>query len=278
MNKIYVMSDIHGAYEQYLEIKKKINFDSTDTLYIIGDIFDRGEGTYKILSDIMNSKNIHLILGNHEYSYVQIYENMKKYEETKDNRYKEMADTWKNYISDPAAGGSSTVDFLFNKIRKTQRDKYLRYLSSCPTDKLLNVDGKNIYLTHGSISKYEMARVTDRMDMYPLYLLLFDEKKQLDAVACVNLLNINKNNEKSLNNELAQMVSEGWMTDPIIIFGHTPVKYYNKYNKDMKIIKAGNNINIDCGCNGFNFGKPDKDGFIGHLACLCLNTMEEYYI
>jgi hypothetical protein len=203
---------------------------------------------------------------------------MKKYEETKDNRYKEMADTWKNYISDPAAGGSSTVDFLFNKIRKTQRDKYLRYLSSCPTDKLLNVDGKNIYLTHGSISKYEMARVTDRMDMYPLYLLLFDEKKQLDAVACVNLLNINKNNEKSLNNELAQMVSEGWMTDPIIIFGHTPVKYYNKYNKDMKIIKAGNNINIDCGCNGFNFGKPDKDGFIGHLACLCLNTMEEYYI
>jgi predicted phosphodiesterase len=272
------MSDIHGAYEQYEQMKKKIKFDATDTLYIIGDIFDRGPGTYKILADVTKSKNIHLILGNHEYAYVQIYKNMKLYDETKDKRYKDSIDMWKNYISDPAAGGAGTIDFLFNKIKKSQRETYLEYLSNCPTDKLLNVNGKNIYLTHGSISKYEMARVTERIDMFPLYLLLFDEKEQLDAVACVNLLNINKKNEKSLQKELAAMASEGWMTDPIIIFGHTPVKYYNKYNKDMRIIIAGNNINIDCGCNGYNFGEPDKDGFIGHLACLCLNTMEEFYI
>lgn len=49
-----------------------------------------------------------------------------------------------------------------------------------------------------------------------------------------------------------------------IVSGHTPTRYFS--GKD-DIIKKGNNIKIDCGA-----------AFRGKLGCLCLNTMEQFYV
>ena len=38
MGFIYVCSDIHGAYEQYEMMKKEIDLQKEDKLYILGDI------------------------------------------------------------------------------------------------------------------------------------------------------------------------------------------------------------------------------------------------
>lgn len=38
----YVVSDIHGYYDRYLKLLEVINFTDDDTLYILGDIVDRG--------------------------------------------------------------------------------------------------------------------------------------------------------------------------------------------------------------------------------------------
>lgn len=276
MSFTYVMSDIHGAYEQYEQMKKKINLQKSDILYIIGDIFDRGPGTYKILKDIMENNNIILLLGNHEFSYVQIYENNNLYKETKKEKYKQVANEWIEYISDPAAGGVVTIDFLFHKIRKEQREKYLDFLASCDTEKLLNVNGRYFYLTHGSLSTYDYLRVTERINMNLLYLLLFNENEKLESIAAVDLNKVA--DFHALKKEMAAMASEGWNTDVTIITGHTPVKYYLPSQKDMKIITSGNNINIDCGCTGYNFDTPDADGYIKHLACLRLDDLQEFYI
>lgn len=62
----YVISDIHGCYEQFIEIIQKIKFNENDELYILGDIFDRGPEPLKILDYIINKKNIILLKGNHE--------------------------------------------------------------------------------------------------------------------------------------------------------------------------------------------------------------------
>ena len=48
---IYVMSDIHGCYEKYLKMLNKIKFSSDDTLYILGDVVDRGPEGMKALLD-----------------------------------------------------------------------------------------------------------------------------------------------------------------------------------------------------------------------------------
>ena len=39
----YVMSDLHGEYEKYLEMLKKIKFTDDDVLYVLGDVVDRGK-------------------------------------------------------------------------------------------------------------------------------------------------------------------------------------------------------------------------------------------
>ena len=64
---IYVMSDLHGCYDKYINMLEKINFKYDDTLYILGDVIDRGDDGIKILSDMMKRHNIVTLLGNHEY-------------------------------------------------------------------------------------------------------------------------------------------------------------------------------------------------------------------
>ena len=62
----YVMSDLHGCYDKYRQMLEKIGFSDGDTLYILGDVIDRGEGGIDILLDMMNRKNVIPIIGNHE--------------------------------------------------------------------------------------------------------------------------------------------------------------------------------------------------------------------
>lgn len=61
-----VMSDLHGQYDKYLQMLKKIGFGDGDTLYILGDVIGRGEGGIDILLDMMERKNVIPLIGNHE--------------------------------------------------------------------------------------------------------------------------------------------------------------------------------------------------------------------
>ena len=38
----YVRSDVHGQYKAYTKMLKKIDLKAEDTLYILGDVIDRG--------------------------------------------------------------------------------------------------------------------------------------------------------------------------------------------------------------------------------------------
>lgn len=39
----YVVSDLHGCYNKFTELLRLVRFSDKDELYIIGDIFDRGD-------------------------------------------------------------------------------------------------------------------------------------------------------------------------------------------------------------------------------------------
>jgi len=62
----YVISDIHGCYAQFTELLGLIDFKDTDTLYVLGDIVDRGPHPIKVLSALMEMPNAVCIVGNHE--------------------------------------------------------------------------------------------------------------------------------------------------------------------------------------------------------------------
>ena len=62
----WVMSDLHGNYRKYRGAMDVICFQEMDTLYILGDVVDRGVGSCKILLDMSNlsytPKNNHIAI------------------------------------------------------------------------------------------------------------------------------------------------------------------------------------------------------------------------
>ena len=62
----YAVSDIHGCYDKYIQFLRRIDFKESDTLYVLGDMIDRGPDGLKILLDISMHPNIIPFLGNHE--------------------------------------------------------------------------------------------------------------------------------------------------------------------------------------------------------------------
>lgn len=63
----YVMSDIHGCYDELIDMLKIINFSDHDILICAGDYIDRGKQSYEMLKWIENKhSNIILVKGNHD--------------------------------------------------------------------------------------------------------------------------------------------------------------------------------------------------------------------
>ena len=63
----YVMSDLHGRYDQYRQMLEMIGFSDEDELYVLGDVVDRGPEPIRILMDMSMRPNVYPILGNHDY-------------------------------------------------------------------------------------------------------------------------------------------------------------------------------------------------------------------
>lgn len=67
----YVISDIHGCYNEFLSMLEKIHFSESDNLILAGDYIDRGKQSYEMLKWIEQSPpNVLLLRGNHEEEFV----------------------------------------------------------------------------------------------------------------------------------------------------------------------------------------------------------------
>ena len=62
----YCVSDIHGEAARFTELLDKINFSDSDTLYVLGDVIDRGAHGVEILRRIKDTPNMQMLMGNHE--------------------------------------------------------------------------------------------------------------------------------------------------------------------------------------------------------------------
>ena len=66
----YVISDIHGCYDTFISLLKKINLQKDDQLFLLGDYIDRGKHSDKVLDYIIKLKdsnyNVFPLRGNHE--------------------------------------------------------------------------------------------------------------------------------------------------------------------------------------------------------------------
>ncbi len=64
---IYVLSDVHNDFDNFKRMLDIIKFNNdSDELYIIGDIFDRGEKAVDLYFEIMKHPSVFCVKGNHD--------------------------------------------------------------------------------------------------------------------------------------------------------------------------------------------------------------------
>ena len=105
---IYVMADIHGEYDLFRQMLRAIHFSEKDTLYICGDIIDKGDASVRLLSYIAQTPNIHCIIGNHEDAFLKYYRARMEQADSADAVLEEL----KTYFSDGAHLDWNLIDYL----------------------------------------------------------------------------------------------------------------------------------------------------------------------
>ncbi|MBR6720253.1 MAG: serine/threonine protein phosphatase [Clostridia bacterium] len=230
---IYVMSDLHGCYDKYIEMLEKIKFSSEDKLYILGDVVDRGNGSMKILLDMMRRPNVYPIMGNHDYMALNVLSKLNM-EITEDNAASFDQKTIKLMSAWLADGGGET-EKEFASLHHMQREMILEYMAEFSLYGEVKVNGREYILVHGGLGNFSPDKP---LSDYELEELIY-ERPDYD---------------------------KPYFEDKIVITGHTPT-----INIDMackgRIFKENNHIAIDCGAV-YNLG----------LGCICLDTMEEFYV
>lgn len=135
----YVISDIHGCYDKYIKMLELIELSDNDTLYVLGDVIDRGPDGIKILFDMMKRKNVIPIIGNHESMALGIMR-------TSSDGYDDTYDT-KAYITWMYNGGTPTFD-AFMSLNAAERRQIRNYIDSFMIYAMVTVGGRNFHLSH----------------------------------------------------------------------------------------------------------------------------------
>ena len=137
---IYVVSDIHGHFDEFMKMLKMIDFKDDDELYVLGDCIDKGPKSIDTLLYCLEHDNIHMCLGNHEFMMYQYLRSIKH-----DNWYdkKQLQNLWFGYNF-----GRKTYD-QYMKLKPYRREQIYRKLYSMPISfSEVRAGNKLYYLVH----------------------------------------------------------------------------------------------------------------------------------
>lgn len=230
----YVMSDIHGNYDVYMKMLKKINFSEEDRLYVLGDILDRGPHPIRIILDLMKRPNVYCLAGNHEYMALECMSFLLK--EITDQSLKDLdSDIIEKLLSWQQNGSVTTTD-EFHKLDIETRRSVVEFVAEFDLYEEIRINDKVYILVHAGLANFEEDK--------PMWEYELDELVWKRADYDVQ-----------------------YYPDKYVITGHTPTMTIEGNERPGYIYRNNHHIAIDCGA-----------GFGGRLACLCLETEEEFYV
>lgn len=205
---IYAVSDLHGCYEKYLSMLEKIQFRETDTLYILGDVVDRGDGGIKILLDMIKRKNVIPLRGNHDYLAYCLLKNLSRPLQKQDtNKTKKLYQSW---FCD---GGYPTYT-AFIKLPLEKQKMLLAYLNTFLLYDEVKAGCRSFFLSHTVPEKERM--------------LHFDTLRWQELIV----------GEPEYEKE--------YFPDRYLVTGHTPTGLIDE-SCSGRIYQKNNHIAIDCG-------------------------------
>ena len=133
---IYCVSDIHGNKKAFENILTLIDLQPSDTLYIIGDIVDRGPHGIEILRQVTRSPNMVFLMGNHELMMLQTFT---------EGAFKgsRSHDLW-------LYNGGEVTERAFVELSVGEQIEILDFLQNAGYEREITVDGKDFLLVHAA--------------------------------------------------------------------------------------------------------------------------------
>ncbi len=204
---IYVMSDLHGEFAAYLAMMIKIGFSARDTVYVLGDVIDRGSGGVDLLLSMKETPGVVPLIGNHESLALPIMKAMRdgvpfdKIEKTKAYR------VWE------AVGGGPTAA-AFSSLKKDLKRRITDYIASFGIYDEIEVSGRRFHLSH-TLPPYDPGRDVHDVTFHEFIWGEPDYEKCYDP-------------------------------DVTFITGHTPTAFIDRKSAG-KIWRGNGHVAIDCG-------------------------------
>ena len=210
----YIIADIHGCYEEYLELMNKIELVAEDHLYILGDALDRGPEPMKVLLDLMNRQNVTYIIGNHDYLFLYFIRKLGLDLSKAENMSEDDISDFLAYLED---GGLSSIE-AFMKLSEEEKQAVCDFLKEGNVYDDVIVGNKRYVLVHAGISG-------------------FSEDKALDEYGFLDFIYERTDYSRRYYRD----------NNTYVITGHTPTMYINADSSSNVYIGNGH-IAIDCGC------------------------------
>lgn len=235
---IYAVSDLHGCYDRYRKLLDKLNLGEQDTLYVLGDVLDRGPEGFQILSDMASRPQVVGLLGNHEAMALDALPGLLgSLENSRASMSRSDGANASLWFSN--GGESSLRDFL--RLDKGQRQEVWAYMGSLPLYREVKAGGRDFLLVHGGLGHFSPSRSLENYSRDEIVWC----RPEPETV---------------------------YFPDRCVVLGHTPTQLLYRAvghgSTQGRIYRTESFIDIDCGCV-----YPG-----GRLGCLCLDTMEEIYV
>ena len=208
----YAISDIHGCYDEYIRLLEKIKFCDDDTLYILGDICDRGEKPMEVYRDISERDNVITLFGNHEHlAYLDLKNILQK-------PMSKLSEDERADLVDWICSGGKPTYASFLKLTPNRQREFLEFLKSFSAYEDITVNGKRFILAHAGLGGFREDKPLDEYTLHELIWERTDYSKRLFR---------DKNT--------------------FLVTGHTPTPNIRSDHKPL-VYKQHGHIAIDCGC------------------------------
>ena len=216
---IFAMSDIHGQYELFRNLMEQIPLGKDDTLYVLGDVVDRGPDSMNTLKYMMANPNIIPIMGNHELMALPCLKLLVP-ELSKEFLHKLSSQARQSFAEWTLNGGISTIQ-EFLKLPQEERRQVVEYIEAFrPYGKKIINNGE-YWLIHAGLEH-------------------FSESRQLEEYSVEELV------WKRTDFDIA------YFKNITVVSGHTPTQNILGNSRPGYIFKKNNHIAIDCGAGGNN--------------------------
>ncbi len=147
----YVISDLHGCFDKFKDLLRKINFTDNDVMYVLGDIVDHGEEPIELLCDLSMRYNVIPVLGECDMRAYRLLSALDRMLTDGESPEPELLSEMAMWLQD---GGQKTIEG-FKALDADMREGVLEYLSDMSLYEETEVKGKRYVLVHAGIAGFD---------------------------------------------------------------------------------------------------------------------------